>query len=1243
MTDRGDDATEVGSTCSTRPNSLEATQRASLRRGAAFMTETSAGQLDGADGDASMGLSKAAKSTTISPRQVALDDTKIARVWAASPKKSASAKLLAKSRGTGDSDDSEQDELMETVRGHQRTAAAAVAGRSRSPARSVASTKSAKPTLLNTPYPGIDPSIGAVAASDAVPLDHAAVQSVIDSVTAKDPSLAHDRNVTRFVRTREFSQISISVFWIAAMRCKLTAFNSTSHERVLRGESQVLLQQELERSEQMATTSEAEGFRCAAVAYGVTFGSMMARQGHSIESAVSIRDSLFQRLPVLLSKTVYYLLTLVFSAASDHLVFNAAVKEDLLVLMSRWITGVEPQNAQIQAATPWPKYSRRKEVKQASTFDADTMTKTLDEASAVAFQHAQSLRMLSLGNDLASSFNGFRRGRGGDDASSLGRSSSMRRGKGAPRLDVTLRSSNNMASLKSSASEKSSVKDAMSTVGVASPTSVKLRAAVPTLHDGGRWYEQGGCRGSLTVERVTEPASPRQPWSITAHSPFIAYYLQQMDVAPIDPSRTGKPMQWTVLTALDRRGTTFKFGAHAKPLAKKAIAYCREDRRVLDSIVDRERRDVVASQRGARYNAGKAKLAAMHIRALHSLRFAKTQEVYEQLRAKLQHAIQKSARRGDAHITEVITLANNVLAEVSERVYDLPYPARAELQRLSLACFRGVHRLNRFHKIVMEDAAAKEHLTYHSLSDAGSAALARIFDQAHVGVNAEDIEVSELLRDAASIAAHVYARPPSSSTVGNDSEGEDAHWEAALDAAEDWVILPTDAIEADADMTADSFAGGGNGGGAPAMTNSATFSESHLLVPTLPGPTHVRGDHETAATDSTGHLGVDNQNGAFTASPLSDGKRVSDPGDSAPPPRGAGAMGTTFHGSKRPSVAGEAVMLPSGSSYNAKKIEALAHLESFTATMASMPSTARAGGARRSSAAGDLLTSMAPTPPATARPTTLDARVGSSIGAVDQLKLEAAWRLAREAPPDRTRPVSVFVMEDSTAVINQHSPDVSIAIPKELTASAFYTPRVSRASPLSSRAEGSHATADGVAQSPRKEPAVPSPLKAKQSTTCKRHSQRQTLDESNTTARAVEPPTKLHLVQPPKAREKHLPWWQAPPEDPACVVSSSDDTRRPETTPHFQRSTTARQLKTSGVAHVALSVERQVAMATAAAAKAAHPAHSLLPSINAAMLRRAVSHGEPGQAVSPTLTSPSRPATQSTAALLTGRSMHLLL
>jgi hypothetical protein len=1132
---------------SSSPDLLAATVR-SPRRAPAFMTETVATQ------PAAMAASASTMEMSQAKFSVSMADSTGGGVKG-SPRKLARAKLLAKSRGSGgDSDDSENEELA-SPRGIGATVGASV----KRPERVV------KPSLLNAEYPGLDESTGVTAVNDLVPLDHSAIQAVVEGIIGKDPSLAHDRNVIRFVQTREFSHMSVGLFWLSAMRCKLIAFEGSAQDRLLRGENPSLLQQQRCDIQEGMEISERNGFELAAVAYGSTFGRMMARQGVSVDSAITIRDSLFQRLPILVSKTVYYLLTLVFSSAADHAVFAAPVREDILTRVSKWVTGVEPQNAYIQATTQWPIYSRRKEAKQTTSFDADALTRTLDEASTSVFNHVQSMRALNF--EFGSSTTVMPRRFKGDDTASLGRASSIRRGKASAKATGNAPSLASLGGGIGATSDRSSMRDTASAVGAASPTAVRLRSVVPTLHDGIRWYEQGGMRGSLSVDRVSEASTPRQLWSISANSPLIRHYLDRMQISPFDKGHAGQPMMWTSLTPLDRRGTTMKFGTHARPVEKKASAYGREDRRVQDAIIDRERRDVVAAQRAMRFNTGKAKLAALHVRAVHSIHNSRTQEIYNSLRARLLHAIQKAHRRGDAHITEVITLANGIITDVADHVHDLPYPARGELQRLSLVCFRGVHRLNRFHKIVMEEAAQKEHLAYYSVSDVGALALARMFEGAERGVPADDVELVHLLKDACETAtnAHAALRPASAGsaddaeTITSSSPQYPSTTESGA-ATDDWIVLPGDGVEMnEADLTKRPYVVSVMG---PPVDSEAPSPQKRLM-------------HR--APDDLIEL---------TGLPLAEG------GNSLREP-----LGTAFHGSQRGSfVSAPGVVLPSGASYAQRQAEVFAKLDDFATAM---PSTARPRGRRPSPTPAEILSSMAPTPPATARP-------ANHVGAPVNRTSDAAWTLAREPPVDRARPVSVSVWRDCSEDVDRYSPDVSISIPGPLVHTPYHTERSSRASPSAVSRAASHAPA---VTSPTVRPdelaeKSAAPIEPRLRVTGKHHTVRQTLDPSDQSAGSEEPPRSTPRVLPPRTRSPPQPWWQPPVEGTAVVVACSDSMRRPETSPSFQRSTTARTLKTSGVANAKVSVERQVAMATAAAATS--PAISLLPSINAALLRRAV-------------------------------------
>jgi hypothetical protein len=1142
----------------------------------AFMTETTAGAL----------LPGAIIESP--PASVLVRDLKDASMSMsqsfATPRKAARARLLSKTKGGSDSDITDDDEalLPETTRAAVRfgggakppSAPAAPASPAAAPARR--NGRPDKVSLLGLVYPGVDAS-GTVLLTDDVPLDHRAIQSIVESVTRSDPSLAFDGNVARFVRTSNFSRMSTASFWIWALKCKANLLESGLQERMLRGEPSAALQAELDSATTAVALSESDGFKCAAMAYGTAFGRMLARQGHAVSSAVAIRDSLHQRLPILLAKTTYYLLTLVFSSTKDTKMFNPAVREGILVMISKWVAGVEPQNAYMQAHAHWPAYTRRREAKQQTTFDADALTKQLDERSREEFEHARSMRLHDF-------FGGSGLRRGGDLGERVltrGSSMSLRRGKGPGSL-AGLRSSqtsgpdgmSSRGSFVSGAprgggapSERSSAKDGGSTTAVASPRTVKIQSVAPTLHDANRWYEEGGIRGCLAVERVTETKSPRQAWSFSANSPLMLYYFEQSGILAADPGQSGKSMVWTSLSALDRQGVCFKFSVHSKPIAVKAIAYGREDRRVRDTIIDKNRRDVIASQRNARFNAGKAKLAALHINALYSMEHPKTKALYQTLRAKLLSSIAKSRRRGDAHITEVIALADGVLKEAADYVCDLPYHARLEVQRLSLACYRGVQRLSRFHKVVTEGAAAKEHLTYHSLSAEGSRALARVCDLAVKGQAPNDEELSRLLNDAAATAAREHRLMMGLEPDGSDSGAEEDN---------------------------DSLHGAGDEDQNDRDNEAAPHSTS---------------DNDVFVTDRRATAAVIPSGGDWAA--VTEGQAdFVDSVESSPLPASIDAShygGVIPSGTRPPTT-----VLPSGASYSQRRNEALqlmqdlnnrsAHPPLGPGSRPPRPPPATARPAQRPQAyspddsSRDVASSELPSPSHTFRVSA----AASSLGIDDPSflqSIENAWALVRQPLPTRVKPPSMHTLQAAESDLKE----------VQMPSTTYHTARTSRASPRAGGVEPTTATlaeavdADSLHMSPSR---VRQPVLPIARFTSQRHSVRHPMDMSDVTADAVSPPRVSPRIVPPKEAKSTVEWWQTKDEAPAVIVASPNDVRRPDTTPHFQRATESNAIKRSGVSTVSMSVERQVAMATAAAAASSSIGASL-PSLNASMVLRA--------------------------------------
>lgn len=194
-------------------------------------------------------------------------------------------------------------------------------------------------------------------------------------------------------------------------------------------------------------------------------------------------------------------------------------------------------------------------------------------------------------------------------------------------------------------------------------------------------------------------APPEAPFrALDELSPLLEYYCstQGIDVQRPVPGVT----KWTSLSTMDKSATTLNFSALSAPILSHAAASIREERQVLTTIIERDRRELVTSQRAFRHALGRARVAASMIESLHSRRHPATVEIVNRLKQALKTALMKgrSVNRisgGGTHITEALTALRQALRSLQQYSVHLPRTDRADLDVVGMRCavlYRALHR-----------------------------------------------------------------------------------------------------------------------------------------------------------------------------------------------------------------------------------------------------------------------------------------------------------------------------------------------------------------------------------------------------------------------------------------------------------------------------------------------------------------------------------------------------------------------
>lgn len=194
------------------------------------------------------------------------------------------------------------------------------------------------PTLQTVVFPGLEDrpcdegsrksthkTLPFVMAHASLPLRHEDVQQAIRTVLLAEPpchQVQFNEATKHFVEDIRFVNIVVACVWwgIYALRLRATPLDPKKTADV--------------------TTTQDSLFHSAAMTYGDQFESMpYPRSGTMMEH----KDSILSLIPLLLSKTAFYLTTLSFQTTEDEKKFDHSFRGSLLRTFTEWITGIVPQ------------------------------------------------------------------------------------------------------------------------------------------------------------------------------------------------------------------------------------------------------------------------------------------------------------------------------------------------------------------------------------------------------------------------------------------------------------------------------------------------------------------------------------------------------------------------------------------------------------------------------------------------------------------------------------------------------------------------------------------------------------------------------------------------------------------------------------------------------------------------------------------------------------------------------------